>query len=69
MPYRQVNKRVTDLNIGEITWCKHSGKYSGVSIGRDEDGFFALTHRARCSSYPSPAEIPLKKIKWIRSTG
>jgi len=67
--YRMVHKRVTDLGVGEMTWCKHSGRYRGVSIGRDDDGYFACTHRARSSSYPSPDRIPLSKIKWIRSTG
>jgi len=67
--YKPVYKRVTDLNIGEMTWCKHSGRYNGVSIGRDDDGYFALTHRARSSSYPSPGDIPASKLKWIRSTG
>ena len=69
MPYKKVYKRVTDLNIGEMTWCKHSGRYDGVSIGRDDDGYFACTHRARSESYPSPDRIPLSKLKWIRSTG
>jgi len=67
--YKMVYKRVTDLNVGEMTWCKHSGRYRGVGIGRDDDGYFACTHRARSSSYPSPDRIPLSKIKWIRSTG
>ena len=67
--YKQVYKRVTDLSVGEMTWCKHSGRYIGVSIGRDDDGYFACTHRARSESYPSPGEIPAGKLKWIRSTG
>jgi len=67
--YKMVYKRVTDLNIGEMTCCKHSGRYNGVSIGRDDDGYFASTHRARSSSYLSPSQLPLSKIKWIRSTG
>jgi len=67
--YKMVYKRVTDLNVGEMTYCKHSGRYNGVSIGRDDDGYFASTHRARSSSYSSPDRIPLSKIKWIRSTG
>ena len=69
MAYKKVYKRVNDLNVGEMTWCKHSGRYDGVSIGRDDDGYFASTHRARSESYPSPGEIPASKIKWIRSTG
>jgi len=49
--YKPVYKRVTDLNIGEMTWCKHSGRYNGVSIGRDDDGYFAR-RRARGSNGP-----------------
>ena len=67
--YKKVYKRVTDLNVGEMTWCKHSGRYNGVSIGRDDDGYFACTHRARSESYPRPGEIPASKLRWIRSTG
>ncbi len=67
--YKSVHKRVSDINIGEQTYCKHSGRYNGVSIGRDEDGYFATTHRARSDSFFSPSQIPASKIKWIRSTG
>lgn len=67
--YRMVYKRVTDLNVGEMTYCRHSGRYNGVSIGRDEDGYFVATHRARSESYDSPDKIPAKKLAWIRSTG
>jgi len=67
--YKKVYKRVTDLNIGEMAYCKHLGRYNGVSVGRDDDGYFACTHRSRSSSYPSPDRIPLSKIKWVRSTG
>ena len=67
--YKMVHKRVNDLLEGEMTWCKHSGRYNGVSIGRDDDGYFACTHRARSESYPSPGAIPMKKLAWIRSTG
>ena len=67
--YKMVKKMVSTLQVGEMTYCKHGGRYDGVSIGRDEEGFFACTHRAASERYPSPAEIPLKTIKWIRSTG
>jgi hypothetical protein len=67
--YKTVEKNVSDLQVGEMTWCKHSGRYTGVSIGRDDDGFFACTHRARSESYSSPAAIPTKKLAWIKSTG
>ena len=67
--YKPVHKRVSDIATGEMTYCKHSGRYNGVSIGRDDDGYFATTHRARSESYSSPREIPASKLRWIRSTG
>ena len=69
MAYKLVKKRITDLRVGEMTYCRHGGRYDGVSIGLDEDGYFACTHRARSESYLNSRQIPLSKIKWIRSTG
>jgi hypothetical protein len=69
MGYKQVRKLISQLQVGEITYCRHSGRYDGVSIGRDDDGYFAMTHRARSESYDRPDEIPMKTLKWIRSTG
>jgi hypothetical protein len=69
MKMKLVYKAVNTISIGELTYCKHSGRYSGVSIGRDKNGFFAATHRARSKSYPSPGKIPAKDLKWIKSTG
>ncbi len=67
--YKPVHKLISQLQVGEITLCRHSGRYNGVSIGRDDDGYFAMTHRARSESYPTPGAIPLKKLAWIKSTG
>lgn len=44
-------------------------KMDGVSLGKDNKGFYVYTHRARCSSYPTPDKIPESKIKFIKSTG
>ncbi len=44
-------------------------KSSGVSLGADKKGFFCYTHRARCHSYPTPEDIPIKEINFIESTG
>jgi len=46
-----------------------SGRLSGTGLAKDHKGYFVHTHRARCSSYPTPEKIPLSKIKFIRSTG
>lgn len=44
-------------------------RFDGVSLKKDEDGYFVTTHRARSTSYPSPEKIPGSKIEFIRSTG
>lgn len=38
------------------------------SIGKDKDGYFAYTHRARSKSYPTIAEIPKSKLEFIETT-
>ena len=57
------------LAAGEMTWPIQSGRLEGVSVGRDDKGFFVCTHRARSESYDSVDKIPIKDIKFIESTG
>lgn len=57
------------LEKGEITYPRTSGKFRGVSLGKDKNGIFVMTHRARSKSYEKQDKIPLKDIKFIRSTG
>lgn len=64
-----VHKNIQELKVGEGTFSYHSGRYVGVSIGRDRNGFFVFTHRARSHSYPIPSDVPDHELKWIRSTG
>ena len=46
------------------------GRLAGVSLAQGKDGqFFVYTHRARSKSYPEPGKIPLKAVRFIRSTG
>jgi hypothetical protein len=40
-----------------------------VSIGKDEDGYFAYTHRSRSKSYKAKKDIPKSVLKRIESTG
>lgn len=42
---------------------------SGVSLGKDDNGYFVYTHRARSKSYETPHAIPQGKIDFIESTG
>jgi len=44
-------------------------KMDGVSLGKDKDGFYVYTHRARSKSYPTAEAIPDAKIKFVESTG
>jgi hypothetical protein len=67
--YTSVQKHMNKLEVNEMTSPKQSGKWNGVSIGRDKDGFFCCTHRARSKSYPHPSKIPTGRIKWVESTG
>ena len=50
------------------TATKNGVKY-GCSVGKDDKGYFAYTHRARSKSYESKDKIPVKDLKFIDSTG
>ena len=67
--FMMVDKRIDELESGEYTFPHQSGRYRGTSVGRDDNGYFVCTHRARCHSRPSVADIPDKVIQFIRSTG
>lgn len=63
------DKRASRLDIDEVTSPRDSGRFRGVSIGRDENGFFVMTHRSRSKSYEQLRQIPNSLIKRIASTG
>jgi hypothetical protein len=46
-----------------------NGKTYGCSCGKDKEGYFAYTHRARSKSYETLQKIPIKTLKFIDSTG
>lgn len=48
---------------------KDPSRYDGVTIRKDDKGYYVHTHRARSKSYPSPEAIPDEKVKFIESTG
>lgn len=58
-------KKVTEVSR---TATKKGVSY-GCSIGKDKNGYFAYTHRARSKSYESKDKIPVKTLKFIDSTG
>jgi hypothetical protein len=65
-----VDKAPENLDIGEGTNPSLGGRFRGVSVGRNEYGYFAFTHRTRTNkTYNSPADIPDNDIQFVRSTG
>lgn len=48
---------------------RKQGKFKGVTVKKDKDGFFVTTHRARSKSFPTVNQIPKKTITFIESTG
>ena len=60
--------KVYELTVPQ-TFLELTPKQNGVSLGADKNGFFCYTHRARCKSYPTPEDIPVKAINFIESTG
>ncbi len=38
------------------------------SLGKNKDGYFVYTHRAKSKSYKTPHDIPKSKIDFINST-
>ena len=48
---------------------RKSGRFKGVSIGKDKDGVYVYTHRSRSKSYPKQSSIPDSVIKTIERTG
>jgi len=64
-----VEKAPENLEIGEGTFPAHGGKFRGVSVGRNDYGYFVFTHRTNSKEYNSPADIPDETITFVRSTG
>lgn len=58
-------RRRAEYAKGPVT----GGRFRGVGVGKDDDGYFVHTHRARSKSYPSKQDIPDSVIKRIASTG
>lgn len=57
-------------NKDNVTKPSHlKNKLEGVGLGKDNQGYYVYTHRARSDSYDTPEAIPEKDIKFIESTG
>lgn len=61
--------KASQLEVNEISCPRKGGRFRGTSIGRDAEGYFATTHRARSRSYQDTRSIPQKTIDFIESTG
>jgi hypothetical protein len=61
-----MSKKITKVLQRSI---KKDGIKYGVTIAKDEDGYFATTHRSRSKSYPTKSGIPKTVLKRIESTG
>lgn len=48
---------------------ERNGVNYGVSIKKDENGYYACTHRARSKSFPSIEAIPISKLEKVDATG
>ena len=55
-------------NFENVSWPEKMGEFE-CSLGKDKDGYFCYTHRARSNSYPTPEQIPKSKIEFIEGTG
>ena len=59
---------VEKKDFENTSWPEEMGEFE-CSLGKDKDGYFCYTHRARSKSYPTPQQIPKSKIEFIESTG
>lgn len=69
--YREILEKMdkVPLSAKEREECKARFGTIQCSIGKNNRGeFFAYTHRARTKFYPSIAELPKEKVKFISST-
>ncbi len=62
-------KNPHELEIGEGTMPIQGGRFRGVSVGRNDTGYFVFTHRAMSREYDSPNNIPDNAVGFVRSTG
>ncbi|CUU45549.1 hypothetical protein [Clostridium beijerinckii] len=63
---KKVNKH-PEFNLQKS--ISKGGKKYNVGVGKDDDGYFVHTHRARSKSYKNKSDIPIKDLKFIESTG
>ena len=72
----RINKTINILSEGRYKSVEfglpkqgYNKNFKGCSLGKDKQGFFVYTHRARSKSYEHPDNISNKDIDFIDSTG
>lgn len=65
----KIAKRKRPLSTGLVKPQGQGKRMKDVGLGKDKDGYFVYTHRARSRSYPTPEAIPNSAVKFIESTG
>lgn len=58
-----VDKGLYDLEPGEITPLREEGKYAGLQVGRDKEGYFARGPNGRTKSYQWSGAIPDEELR------
>jgi hypothetical protein len=53
----------------KIAKADKTASLDGVSLGKDKDGYFVYTHRARSKSHKTAEGIPVKDVVFIETTG
>lgn len=70
MNWYKESKKKEYLNPDERKQVKDCfGTDLECSFGKDKDGYYCFTHRARSNSYKSISKIPKSKVEFIGSTG
>lgn len=65
----KIAKRKKPITTGVAKPSDQRVRMKGVSLGKDGNGYFVYTHRSGSSSYPTPADIPDSRVKFVASTG
>lgn len=69
-PHRFItDKRADQLDVGERSKPKTGGRYKGLGVGRDINGYFVYNRAMRSLSYNQPYEIPDVVIKIVKKKG
>lgn len=63
-----VNKSIYDLEEGEITPVRDEGRYEGLQVGRDRQGFYAVGPGGRTDSVAWSGHITDEELERIAGT-